>query len=1109
MSITWIEASAGTGKTYTLVQTVLSLIRDRGLAADRILLVTFTEKATAELKTRIRKGLRDAWKATGNEALSKALEDLSQLTITTIHGFCRALLTQFPLESGVSFQPELVDQGRQWRRLLREELRPRLAGLDGTLLAWAGLEEEEELFSLALAALNQGVFQRAVTHPDADDLTAFGRLRADLEAGQGPLWTAVRALGNLELPPTADRAFGPEVVGTTLWKGRYEGCYAAARRLGQAQTWSDLVPLLVRGSGAERKGEFERLENWDEGGTMWKKSAAPPFEGPLEEVRAAVLAFVAGVHALESCLPGGSTLSDFVAGCARYLVLSDLCVPVLGRGSDRELTFADLIERVHRLVTGEPQGALAQGASARWKAVLIDEFQDTDLTQWEIFRTLFGTADHELTLVGDPKQSIYRFRGADLEVYRTVRDQVLAQGARRELLAENFRSTEAQIGAVNRLFDPSMAPWDHPDDFSPSRKGDKPIPALFRHHPGGVKEVAPYRAYQSCPEAVWHRHLVASVLELLDGTHFWDDGLVPEVPLEPGDILILVRKKREAWALYRMLTARGIPATVGGSGGLLGGREAQEILLFLKALEQPRSLGAVRALGWTRLFAGADPEVLATALDEARDDRDRGAYLRAFRTVAAALEPGVSDGGGLEALLARPGGARMVTNAEHVLELVQERHHRGEVAPGRAALSLETWIASGLQEDEVDLRRDTEARTLRLMTIHSAKGLEAPVVFHGYPSEGAGGDPRWLVAGGVDFLFTQEARESEDRARRAEELRLRYVALTRARAFQVFPAWEGIPAEETLPVPVYTPADWSSLGSWTGHADALGKVPELTAPVPGLENRHPWVESHSGLWRRATAAEPGTMTVWDRPRGRDAEAEPADLTLAEALPAGPDFGDLVHDLLETADFRGFGPAASEAQKREVLEQAERLAQGRRSLFRGKDLSRPLVSWLSRVLPEPLALGPETRPVVLTDLDPTDTRRELEFHLPLAQAQTARFLWGGRPFVVHPGFLTGRIDLLFRWDGGLYLADWKTNRLAPGQDPKDLMADSGYDLQAQWYWEALGRLCRTQGETLVPRGVLYIFLRGTDDKPRGVFLSPEELQGRRTLRPFLEKETAHG
>src|SRR5262249_38421498 len=113
-----------------------------------------------------------------------------------------------------------------------------------------------------------------------------------------------------------------------------------------------------------------------------------------------------------------------------------------------------------------------------------------------------------------------------------------------------------------------------------------------------------------------------------------------------------------------------------------------------------------------------------------------------------------------------------------------------------------------------------------------------------------------------------------------------------------------------------------------------------------------------------------------------------------------------------------------------------------------------------------------------------------------------FRWGDREFTVHPGYLTGRIDVLFSWRNRLYLADWKTNRLA-GQSPEELMAEAGYDLQAQWYWEALTRLCRVQNEPMEPGGVLYVFLRG-EGGPAGVFLDPAALSARRTLAPFLEE-----
>jgi len=1095
MSVTWIEASAGTGKTYTLVQTVLGLVVDQALPVERILLVTFTDKATAELKTRIRQGLREAWKKTSEPRLAQALEDLASLSITTIHGFCRTLLTQFPLESGVSFEPEMVDQGRQWRRLLRDELRPRLTGLDGGLLFWAGLEEEEALLGLAREALDRNLFALGLLHPDQGERETFGRYRAQLEAGTGPLWDALQEGQGLVLPEDSAQGLGSQTIKDCLHATWHKHPYRAVTSLMKARSFRDLVPFL-------HPKELEYLGKWAEGSAMWKQGAPDSLPAVLETLQRVAVGFVEAVTAWTSALPPGVTLGLFLAGAARQALLADLCQPVLTRRSSRELTFHDLIDRVRTLVTGQEGSGLAAGAAARWKAVLIDEFQDTDPEQWDIFRSLFASSDHQLFLVGDPKQSIYRFRGADLNVYRAVGRQVKADGARALILDENFRSTAAMVEAVNQLFHPSRAPWDHPDDFQPSRKGDKPIAELVRQDGTTKTTLPPLAVYQEADERRWHRHLVQTVEGLLDGRHFLDDG-TGLVPLSPGDFLVLVRKKKEAWALYRLLTKRGIAATVGGSGGLLRGREAQEVLLFLKALENPRSLSAARALGWTRLFSGTDLDRLMPALDEAQADRDRGAFLRAFRRVAAALEPGVPDGGGLEHLLLLSEGPRIVTNAEHVLELVQERYHRGEVPPGQAALSLETWIQSGLQEDEVDLRRDTEVRTLRLLTIHAAKGLEAPVVLHGYPSGPRSDKAPWIVAGGVDFLKTELSREAEEKATQGEELRLKYVALTRARTHQVFldATWPGALPVPDEPFSARSPAPIVALTPW---------VPELAPPLLGLETRHPWVESHSGLWRRATREESGSKTVWDSPLvNREEEglgdAEP---DLSDALPAGPVFGDLVHDLLEVVDFRAWDPGAPTPLKDIAGSQVGDLCLRNRGAFQGRDLSRTLWPWIGRTLNHEFALDEGTVPLRFSALCPEQTRKEMEFHLPLAPGAPVSFSWGDRFFSVHPGYLTGRIDLLFQWHGKLYLADWKTNRMVPGQDPSEVMEEAGYDLQAQWYWEALKRLAALQKEALLPGGVLYVFLRGAGNQPQGVFLSPGRLDQNRTLSPFL-LEAPHG
>ena len=1060
MSVTFIEASAGTGKTYSLVSRVIALVR-AGVRAESILLVTFTEKATDELKDRIRRGLRDAFRESGDERLARALEDWSSMTIATIHGFCRTLLTQFPLESGVSFEPELVDQNEHSRRLLRASVRDRLTVL-GTLPAWAGLEDEEELLSLAARALHDGVFEKPLRHPDARETALFERLRSEFETGRGPLWEAVRALPR-GLPETAAEAFGGDAA--LLNASTSRGPYRTVRALAAADTWQELSAVL-EGSAAET------LEKWET--SAWKKASVPPGSGLLAEVRAAALATAGTLRALES--EAGMELAGFLRRAARHRLLESIVVPVLAVHSNRELTYRDLIGRTRTLAA---HGAL-DAAARRWKAVFIDEFQDTDQEQWEIFSRLFLREGCDLTVVGDPKQSIYRFRGADLDVYRAARGQV-AGTASFEVLDRNYRSTAAMIETVNQLFDPVRAPWPRPEDFRPSLKGETII-AVLRGPEGDVPPVAFRRAET---EDDWHKHVVAAALELLD-THRLEGER--SIPVSPADLLVLVRRNREADRLAQLLAAKGLPVAVSGAGGLLATREAREIVLFLKALEEPGSLGAVRALAWTRLLAGADAETVAPALQAAQSDRLRGAFLSAFRRVVSAVD-GLPDGGGLETLLARGGGARAVTNAEQVLELLQDRFHRGDIAHGQAALSLERWIESRRQEDEIALRREGDWPVVRVMTIHAAKGLEAPIVLHGWPDRPRSKDPDWVIDGGVDFLLTPEGRAAEAASEAAEALRLSYVALTRAATYQL------VCSEDGAPLPAWTAETWQALPRWTPPPPDQG--PALGPAVRELETRHPWIESHSGLWRRAQGAV-DEGTAWDRPRlARDVETgEPG---LADQLPAGPEFGDLVHDVLETADWRGWAPQAAPELRTAAARVVDDLVQRRRSRLAVPGLSRTLDKWLGRVLPHPLALGDDQ--IRLTDLGPGDTRRELEFHLPFAHRQKRNFRWGGRDFAVHPGFLTGRIDLLFVWNRRLYLADWKTNRLS-GQTPEDVMAEAGYDLQAQWYWEALTRLCRVQNEPLEPGGVLYVFLRGAGDAPAGVFLPPERLAAQTTLEPFL-------
>jgi|GEM_PF-2332674 len=1100
MPVAWIEASAGTGKTYTLVQRVLALIVDDGLPVEQILLVTFTEKATAELKTRIRQGLRDRQREQPHERLAQALEDLPSMAITTIHGFCRMVLSQFPLESGLSFQPELVDQSQSWRTALRDEIRPQLEALDPQDLSWSGWEDENDLLQNASFALARHAFSRPLRRPDAEDLADYDRVRTALTAPR--LDALLQAVAELRLPESVTQWLTSGEREALFKKNTLGKAYRTLRQWGE-RTSADRLEILDRETiQSFRHWDSDDLENKTH---LWKKNHPEP--GPqVRRLQEAAAGLAEYGESLRSSRNDDIEPSALLRGAARWRLLAPLAQAVLAKHSDTELTFHSMIDRVRALAASPAGAALIHGVRRRWSAVLVDEFQDTDTDQWTIFSSFFLTPSHSLVLVGDPKQSIYRFRGADLEVYRKAKETCLAHGAEVITLDENYRSTTAMIQAVNERFDQAAHPEVLLKDFLPVKKGAKPAASL-KHltETNGGDTLTALKVFRAEGELDWNRFLVSQVLELTGGSYVLSGGKEPDRPVHPGHILILVRAKRQAWALHRLLTAKGVPSIVGGSGGLLKTKEASEILLFLKALEDPRSLGKIRALSWTRLFLNADPEVLAGALDEAQKDRRRGAYVRAFRHVLAALEPQVVDGGGLEAVLRQPRGERIVTNAEHVLELLQDRVHRGEARADEAASALERWKESGADEDEIDLRQSTDSPTLRLMTIHAAKGLESPVVFHGFPSERKPSRPLWLVGETADFLVGTQAWNNEKDQQEHEAWRLRYVAETRAQAYQILPSKDSSAPQ----IPRWTPAEWDEVPSWQGPVSARHGTLTLLPSIADLPARRPAVESHSGLWKRALRQERGAKAEWDYPRTQRDEEAQRPVPPESELPAGAVFGDLIHNILEVTDWRDWHKDASREQKQRAAEVVEQACIRARVALGGRDWTKPVDTWLAAAVNTPFVVPGSESALLLSELPFQDTRRELEFHLPLTlpPGQIKTLAWDQHELSLRHGYLTGRIDVILKWEGRLFVLDWKTNRLGPDDDLASVMRESGYDLQAQWYWEALRKLTSLQKDPPPLGGVIYLFLRGPQGPPEALVLTPETLNRETRLRSTLEASHA--
>lgn len=819
---TLIEASAGTGKTYNITSLVVRLVAEEGVRIERVLVVTYTRAATAELKDRIRARLVAAVVALSEPGvpedpvlahlwsedpttrslrvrrLRDALEGFDQALISTIHGFCQRMLQQNAFESGVSFDHELTpDVDDLVEELVDDHLTASFYAADAARLAFlrgpCGFDREK-LKALAKAALD-----------DPDTAVVPGTDAAD-EAAWGPMVSALAA----DWPGLADgfvAAVGQAVADAKA--GRPSPLKPGQRKHNAeaARTWADAVGVWLRGGPAfgtspPEAGRFDAKAMKDQ---LTQPDA--PLEHPCLDRLAAVRAFPGAV--------AGALRAAFVAQVRRTFEQR--------KALRRVQTYQDLLRGLAlRLADGaDPADRLALVAAigGSFDAALIDEFQDTDPHQWTIFGRVFGQGVHHLFLIGDPKQAIYGFRGANIHVYNAA---TAFAGERRYTMATNWRSDRRLLDALNHLLDvpagfgagvpfayvPVQPPADGgTDGLRPAGGWEGPASAPLQVRWFDERLAPTGKPGDPIPKnqlaGVLEARVAEDVVDLLTSKTPIRSG--PDWrPIQPADVAILVRKGRQAVALQAALQAVGVPAVLTGAASVLASDEARELQRWLEALADPSGGAASRVAASTVLFRWTAAELLAVEAEDpdavARWDRWLG-QLAAWRELLVrrgfleAFRRALDDEGVIRALLTLDGGERRVTNLLHVAELVHS-------AEGRERLQLSallTWLSQRrsdeeLDGDEAELRLDRDADAVRILTMHKAKGLEFPVCFVPYLWDGGmtapKGDKPLVVADPADpgrrlldvgvpvdaahvALATKEAKE--------EGLRLAYVALTRAK----------------------------------------------------------------------------------------------------------------------------------------------------------------------------------------------------------------------------------------------------------------------------------------------------------------------------------------
>jgi len=1079
-----VEASAGTGKTHAITLLVVRLVLEAGLEPSQILVMTFTEAATAELRVRIRRQLYRALDVLsgrlgelattdpelvricnqagplGLERLRRAVAGLDEASITTIHGFCRRVLQEHALRTGARYGAELVKD---------------------------------------LDELDEDVVHDFWHHAAADASELFD------EFAERPLPRLRELLSEVRKHP--DALLVPEPVTEVMQFERDFLHYA-------------LAALRAR---KERQGIFG---------------------------------------------------------------------------------FDDLLARVAEALRGPFGNVLAASLRERLRAALIDEFQDTDAVQWEIAKRIFADGGLPLFLIGDPKQAIYGFRGADIFTYLEA-----AKGSRRTTMGVNWRSDPGLVTAVNELFgapetfvfeairptrvEPRPGAENTFDAPTASGRASLELVLVEREVPS---EVAPKPIVTSQVP----RLVAAEITLLLSG-----GATIENRPVRAGDIAVLTRDNRQCFLVQDALAARGIHSVVVNDKSVWGSDETLDLENLLRGVLDPGS-AAARKVALATAVVGEKGEAI-DALDGDPAELEiwlvrfstwsalwaqRG-FLRMFRQVLRDLS--VPD-----RLLALRGGERRLTNLLHLAELLERASVERQLGPA----ALLEWLREQQRDESergehTEIRLESDADAVKILTVHKSKGLEFPIVYCPFlwsapaRSWGKGSGPQpFHDAEGQAALDIEYCKTSAKASKRrvanvnvgkreaiAEELRVAYVALTRARhrctIFWVGANQFGNSAFSFILHPdpglLRKIEDLKNTRLKDSTDDDLAAVLEgwaRRAPGAIAFRRLPWrhdapalprhtsdpallvarsieqpirsfarTESFSGLTKGAHEAlvhgatdDDGASRDHDEQAKSDAaahghevavdatgrvdapgpvDAAPGSVSVAPIVlsefPRGSRAGNFFHEIFEHIDFAATEPADL---LEVVTEKFEKFGFSREFQGPSHDL---LLGQAMNAVRDTLETSLDAKGLRLADIERERRFNELEFRVPVAHggardSVTVRRL--ASVFAEHPspevpvgyaerverlrfsslhGYLKGYIDLVFFHEGLWYVVDYKTNhlgeQLADYDQPRmqRAMADSHYYLQYHLYTLAVDRFLRR----VEPRydyessfgGVFYLFIKG--------------------------------
>lgn len=1081
--VTVLEASAGTGKTFAIAGLWLRMLLEIGISHDRILVVTYTDAAASELRQRIHQRLVAALEAVRSDEttdrflsavlhrcreqdpelhettrrLEQARDDFDEAPIGTIHGFCHRSLRTHAFETGSWFDADLVPDVRvRNKELIRDWWQSLFAQAPLILLAWSGFQgHTPEKFNDLLKELECRPEARRWPPPGLGAISSLQRIIPEEWESLQSLW---REYSQELRPFLVNRTDWTSFRGAGIKEFRGQGAILEACLNGEE---------TEEGFQALRAFSPERIAQYA------KASTKLPLSHPWMQARNVL---VEKAEMWAEALP------------AAFLEWAAIEIP-RRQQAQRQLSYSDLLTGLQHALEGFGGNTLTQALQNEFDAVLVDEFQDTDPIQWNIFQRLFAVPFKRLYLVGDPKQAIYGFRGGDIFTYLDA----IRAADHRFSLAVNWRAGGDLVRQLNRFWGQCPRPFVLPEiQFHPVRPAPERELLTLRDD---FKPEAPFHVW-TCAEAdsfnktEWTYRMASGVasevVRLLDGSVQMELR-----PLRPNDIAVLAENRYQLETVADALRRRGIPVVIPTRENVLSSTEAAEFYRFVAGLLESNRESMLRGVLANDLVGLEASELIHLGVAESewiqwlnRIQSWKALWqlhgpLALFRRVCVDCRSNAR-------WLGLADGERRYTNHLQVAEILQLTSHTRSLGPAGQVQWLQTNLHSagdGMEETLIRMERDDDA--VRLLTLHGSKGLEFPVVFCPFWTKSANPDSRSKRTEPVVFhpndgtgqsawdLGTAQQEENlwlSRSERLAENLRLLYVGLTRA-SRRVYLGWSQKMESGTALGWLLEGCQFPSVREWLengeSNVDSSDRLATLETWCQMIQVRQDEIPTGTLDYRFAPPSDPPPTQVrpftreipwgwrmasfsWLTLGGHDSPKDPDPPPLRDDVseeggppllvsgslmefPRGREAGTCLHDILEKWAAAPGPVDVAQLQLPNLL--ANHGIAGEYATAVGQ---------LLRQLPK-LPLTSDGNPLTLSEAGSGERLVELEFCLPLCQLTVKSLsevlerysdeLPEGFPsavkrvqFLPVEGALRGLIDLVFRARGQFWIVDWKSNWL---------------------------------------------------------------------------------